>query len=252
MNGVSAERLKLVQLSDCHVSSDPDAEYRGQNAGRSLERLLPAVRGFGPDLLLLTGDVSEDAGAGSYRRVTRLLDTLSIPVHALPGNHDDPSEMQIHFAHGPWSGPWVHEWENWLMVLLDSTAPGVIGGVLSAADLQGLRETLAGSAAEHVLIALHHQPVAIGSPWIDKYALADAEDFLEIVDSDARVRCITWGHVHQDFSGERNGVKLLGSPSSVANGVPGGEKFTLDESGPACRWLALDREGGVDTGLLRT
>ena len=251
MNGGAAEALKLVQLSDCHVSSDPDTEYRGQNAGRSLERLLPAVRSFEPDLLLLTGDVSEDAGAASYRRVSRLLDTLGVPVHALPGNHDDPSIMQNHFDQGPWSGPWTHTWENWLMVLLDSTAPGAIGGVFSDADIEGLRAVLAGSVAEHVLIALHHQPVAVGSPWIDKYALADAGAFLEVVGSDARVRCVTWGHVHQDFGTERSGVKFLGSPSSVANGVPGGERFTLDEGGPACRWLMLDREGAVETGLLR-
>jgi Icc protein len=251
MRAGSADTLKLVQLSDCHVSSDPDAEYRGQNAARSLERLLPAVRGFGPDLLLLTGDVSEDGGAASYKRVSSLLDTLDTPVLAIPGNHDDPAEMQKHFLQGPWSGPLLYEWKNWLMVLLDSTAPGVIGGVFSDTDLKALQTALDDSAADHVLIALHHQPVAVGSPWIDKYALGEAEVFMDVVENDSRVRCVAWGHVHQDFSVQRGGVKLLGSPSSVANGIPGREKFTLDEAGPACRWLMLDREGGVETGLLR-
>lgn len=245
--------LRLVQLSDCHVPSDPAATYRGLDAAGALERLVGAVRSFSPEFLLLTGDVSEDAGAASYRRVAGCLEPIGRPVLALPGNHDEPGAMQAHFPHGPWAGPYFLERGNWLLVLLDSTRPGLIGGVIPGESFRAVEKLLAGSAAAHVLFALHHQPVPVGSPWIDKYALdtAHAQRLLELLEGDGRVRCVTWGHVHQDFESERGGMRLLGAPSTVANSMPRREKFTLDDNGPACRWLVLSEDGSVETGLLR-
>jgi Icc protein len=57
--------------------------------------------------------------------------------------------------------------------------------------------------------------------------------------------------VHQDIDLERDGIRMLGAPSSVANSLPGQEKFTLDTAGPACRWLRLSPNGEINTGLLR-
>lgn len=251
MNARAITHLKLVQISDCHVSSNPQAAYRGLNAGRSLQSLLPAIRLFQPDLVLLTGDVSEDASPASYRWVAALVGTLGAPVLALPGNHDDPEVMKHHFPLGPWQGPLFRAAKGWQLVLLDSTARNEISGVLSDDSLARLESGLSRCVSEHVLLALHHQPITVASPWIDKYALREPGEFMELLEKDKRIRCVTWGHVHQDFYTERGAVKFLGSPSSVANSIPGRDKFTLDVGGPACRWLVLGRDGGVETGLLR-
>lgn len=251
MNAGSLTKLKLVQVSDCHVSADPGADYRGLNASRSLERLLPAIREFQPDLILLTGDVSEDASPAAYGRVSAMLCTLGAPVLALPGNHDDPGVMARFFPDGPWDAPLFRVARGWQLVLLDSTRRDVIGGIFPDGHLDGFQRGLERSRSDHVLVALHHQPIEVGSPWIDKYALHEPGPFLDVLRKEPRIRCVTWGHVHQDFSSEWCGMKMLGSPSSVANGLPGREKFTLDVAGPACRWMVLDRDGGIETGLLR-
>ena len=243
--------LKLVQISDCHVSSDPDTAYRGLNAGRSLKSLLPAIRLFQPDLVLLTGDVSEDASPVSYARVAALIGSIGAPVLALPGNHDDPEVMKKYFPDGPWNGPLFRAAKSWQLVLLDSTARNEISGIFAPGQLELLDSGLSRCTSDHVLVALHHQPVEVGSPWIDKYMVREPEPLMFLLDNDRRVRCLAWGHVHQDFSRKRGGIQLLGSPSSVANSIPGREKFTLDVAGPACRWLMLDRDGGVETGLIR-
>jgi Icc protein len=243
--------VRVVQLSDCHVAGAPGALYRGLDAGRSLVRLAPVIRRWQPDLLLLTGDVSEDASAAAYGRVSALLDSIGAPVLALPGNHDDPAVMRRYFPRGPWGAPLLHGARGWQLVLLDSTAPGRIDGVLARSQLQGLKAGLQRSAADHVLVALHHQPVAIGSPWIDKYALDDSEWLLGLLDREARLRGVVFGHVHQAITLERRGVPLMGAPSSVANSLPGHEKFTLDIAGPACRWLRLRADGAIETGVLR-
>jgi len=247
----SPKRLRVLQVSDCHVPRDPQTPYRGVNADRNLASLLPAIRRWQPDLVLLTGDVSEDGSPASYGRVSAQLSTAGAPVLALPGNHDDPAVMRRYFPLGPWGGPHLYGQRNWLLVLLDSTEPERVSGVCSEATLAQLEQCLRRAPDRHVLIALHHQPVPVGSLWIDRYALEQADAFWDVVDRFPQVRCVAWGHVHQDFQAVRGEAVLLGSPSSVANSLPRRETFTLDIGGPACRWLDLEADGALETGLLR-
>lgn len=212
---------------------------------------MSAVRAWDPDLVLLTGDVSEDASASSYARVAVRLGTLGAPVLALPGNHDDPEVMKQHFPLGPWDGPGVFELDPWLIMGLDSTSTGKISGVFSQHDLERFDASMRGSNSEHILVALHHQPVPVNSPWIDRYALEEPERFLAYLDREKRVRCVAWGHVHHAFSSDRNGVSFLGAPSSVANSLPEKRKFTLDLAGPSCRWMELGDGGTVKTGVMQ-
>ena len=237
MNGSAESTLRLVH-------------YRGQNADGNLQRLLPVMRAWGPDNLLLTGDVTEDASPAAYARVAVMLGTIGAPILALPGNHDEPEVMRSHFPLGPWQGVHTKRLGRWLLVLLDSTEKGRVSGTLSQQSLEQLDQCLRRSEAEHLLVALHHQPVSVGSPWIDRYALEEPDRFLEICGLDRRMRCIVWGHVHQDFRAESNGVLLLGAPSASVNSLPGKEQFTPDLPGPACRWLELAPDGAVDTGVL--
>jgi len=243
--------LKVLQVSDTHVSADPEAVYRGQNADRNLQALLSAMRDWGPDLALLTGDISEDASPAAYARVANMLGAIGAPLLAIPGNHDDPGVMRSHFPQGPWNGPLVLEAGPWLLVLMDSTVKGSISGSFSPEQLDRFDECIRSSSAKFVLVALHHQPVTVNAPWIDRYALENPDRFFQRVDRDPRIKCIAWGHIHHDFRAERNAVTLLGAPSAAANSLPETPRFTLDPAGPACRWLELYADGRVKNGLLR-
>ena len=251
MIGSSARPVRIIQVSDCHVPQNPATLYRGLNADRNLASLLPAMRHWQPDLILLTGDVSEDGSAAAYGRVSAHLSTVGAPVLALPGNHDDPAVMRRYFLAGPWSGPHSEKARNWQLLLLDSTVPGQVSGKLDSGALERLDRLLRESTASHALVALHHQPVPMNAEWIDRYALEQPAGLLDLLERHPRVRCVTWGHVHQDFEARRGEVLLLGSPSTVANSLPGTEKFALDLTGPACRWLELGLDGTVSTGVLR-
>ena len=246
----SEKSLRIVQLSDCHVSADPEAAYRGQSADGNLAALLPVIRAWQPEFVLLTGDVSEDASAASYERVAAMLSTAGAPVLALPGNHDKPAVMSRFFPSGPWDGLLELQVKRWQLLLLDSTATDRVSGELAALKLNELKNCLEGSDAEHILVALHHQPVPVNAAWIDRYALESPESLFDALDRDPRIRCICWGHVHQDFRAQRNGVALLGAPSSAANSLPHTNRFTPDPAGPCCRWLELNSNGDVETGIL--
>jgi Icc protein len=140
---------------------------------------------------------------------------------------------------------------DWNLVFLDSTVPGEDGGHLDAWQLRLLDEALTADADSPALVCLHHQALPVGSAWIDSMALDDPDTFFAVIDRHPQVRGILWGHVHQEFSDVRNGVLLLGSPSTCVQFLPGSEDFALDALTPGFRWLDLHPDGRITTGVER-
>jgi len=103
----------------------------------------------------------------------------------------------------------------------------------------------------HVLVMMHHQPVLIGSKWIDQYILRNADAFFAVIDRFPNVRAIVWGHVHQEFSGQRNGVALIATPSTCVQFKPLCDEFTVDTLMPGYRWFDLNDDGTFNTGIER-
>lgn len=242
--------LRVIQLSDCHVSAAADAPYRGANPRASLEAVLRAALAWEPGLVLATGDLSEDASEDAYRYLFERLSALDVPVLTTPGNHDLAALQAEWFESCPVEAPVVHTARGWQIVLLNSAVEGYVPGILSDRMLEGLAAALADR--EHPkLLVLHHQPVPVGSPWIDRYPLEEPERLWDMVDGRADIRAIAWGHVHQEFSAWRGATRLLGCPSTVTNSQPACSEFTPDPRGPACRWLKLGPGGEIATGMLR-
>ncbi|MGB1580412.1 MAG: metallophosphoesterase, partial [Nevskiales bacterium] len=159
----------LVQLSDPHLYADPGTTYRGWNTDQALDRLLQALAddGLPTDALLLTGDLAQDEQTATYRRLNSKLAPITAPVYALPGNHDQPQAMR-ETLQAQYLG--VAQLGNWQLLLLNSHQTGSVNGFLDDQELaraQRFVDQLSGPA----LIAVHHQPQAIGSAWIDSLGL---------------------------------------------------------------------------------
>jgi Icc protein len=175
---------------------------------------------------------------------------MQAPVCALPGNHDDDLLMRQFFPQGPWNGPLVLQVGAWQLILLKSSVAGRIGGSVAPDDLQRLRRRLDTGRKRPVLLALHHHPVAVGSPWIDRHMLQAPDALLQLVADHEQIRAVVWGHVHQAFASQLGQSRLLACPSTAANSLAGTARFVHDPAGPACRWLLLDAQGNIETGLL--
>ena len=242
--------MLVVQVTDCHLPADSKHGYRGTNAHQNLESLIRKVRVLKPDILLATGDLSEDGSRTSYRTLHKILEPLGIPVLALPGNHDDPALLATTFPGSPVDTISVSDHQAWQIIRLNSCLPAKPEGRINKRVLNELESYLTDCESKPSLIALHHQPITVGSPWIDKYRLMDPEHFLHLIDRFPNVKAVVWGHVHQAFDTVRNGVAMLGGPSSAINGLPGAQRFTPDPSGPACRWLELKTDGTLLSGII--
>jgi len=242
--------IRIAQITDCHLPSDPNMDYRGIYPYANLQQLMGKVIDWNPDLLVATGDLSEDGSSASYTALQKFFLPLQIPVLALPGNHDDAVLLDKVFPGSPIDSVQVSTHGNWQIIRLNSCLPGKPHGELAAATLSGLKVILEQDAGRPRLLAVHHQPLEVGSPWIDKYRMFESQAFLELIDQHEDIKAVVWGHVHQVFDLYRNGTAMLGSPSSAINSLPGAPKFTADPAGPAFRWLELGVGGALKTGIV--
>ena len=242
--------IRIAKIRDWHLPENLEQPYRGINPYRNLEALLRKVKPLQPDLILATGDLSEDGSEGSYRLIQDLLDPFDVPVLALPGNHDNPGLLANIYPGSPTDSVQATQLGNWQIIRLNSCIAGIPCGRLSEKTLSELESILSQKPAPPSLVAIHHQPVLVESSWIDRYRLLEPEPFINLVDQYPHIRAVVWGHIHQVFESDRNGVAMLGGPSSAINGIPGADKFTPDTLGPACRWLELQSDGSLKSHIV--
>jgi Icc protein len=139
---------------------------------------------------------------------------------------------------------------RWRVVLLDSCLPGSASGRLSPESLSALDAALRSAGKRHCLVCLHHHPVPMASRWLDRVGLENAPEFLATVDRHQNVRAILWGHVHQTHDALRKGVRLLATPSTCAQFLPGSDDFAVDVRPPAYRTLELRPDGSLLTEVV--
>jgi len=247
------EPVRILQITDTHLYADPEGRLLGQKTRQTLELVLDLATGApdGFDLVLLTGDLVHDESAEGYDYLQRRLAALDTPCYCLPGNHDEARVMSRVLDGNTLNLTTAVRCGAWNLVFLDSTVPGEDGGHLSAGQLARLQNALAQRPDDPTLICIHHQPVPVGSAWIDTMALDNPDDFFGILDRHPQVRGVLWGHVHQEFYSIRGDVHLMGTPSTCIQFLPGSEEFAMDRLTPGLRWLELRPDGRIDTRVER-
>ena len=242
------DEINLVQLTDTHIAADPGELLADVNTTDTLLDVINAVNRRGNlDLALLTGDLASDPSAEVYEKLAGILRRLELPVYCLAGNHDDPGLMERLLNSGNASTANFLTGGGWSIILLNTHKPGTDGGCLSATELSRLDAALERSRGRHVLVCLHHHPVSIRSPWMDSMALENSEALFRALDRYDNVRGVLWGHIHQEFSVTRNGVMLLGSPSTCVQFLPRAERAGVDDKPAGYRILTLAADGAIRT-----
>ncbi len=242
----------LVQLSDSHLFGEADGTLLGMNTRDSLRRVIERVRAQQPriDLMLATGDLSQDGTLASYQQFRDMTASLAASARWIPGNHDEPQIMASAAIHSDLLEP-VVDIGNWRVTLLDSAVPGSVPGYLQDSQLQLLAQALSEAPDRHHLVCFHHHPVPIGCAWMEPIGLRNPEALFAVLDRFPQVKALLWGHVHQEIDLQRNGVRLLASPSTCIQFAPGSEDFNVNEQAPGYRWLCLHADGRLETGVER-
>jgi Icc protein len=245
--------LQVVQISDTHLFAKSNQALLGLSTAESLTTVLDSIRRLRPkpDLLLLTGDLSQDESAESYKRLRDLITPLGIPSYWLPGNHDQLPLMEQILSTDMISADKTFQLRGWNFILLNSMLPGKVYGELSLNRLSWLEQQLQKHPNRPTLIALHHPPCLIGSDWMDQIGLRNPDDLLAVIDRYPQVKLVLFGHIHQAFSTTRAGVQYLGCPSTCVQFKPDQPDFAIDQQPPGFLMLDLYPDGQFDSRIKR-
>ncbi|MGO2932078.1 metallophosphoesterase [Microbacterium sp.] len=225
--------LRILHLSDTHFSGDGGRHYGVVDTVEHLRRALAHVGHLLFDLVVVSGDVSEDGTEESYRLLTEQLtpwaQARGARVVFAMGNHDrrdafravlgggqpDAGEQELSGVDLDRPVASVADQDGWRVVVLDSSIPGVGYGDLEQEQKQFLRETLATPAEHGTVVVVHHPPVNAQTDLVQALALddADGQELIDIVRG-TDVRVVLSGHYHLPIT-----EFVAGIPVTVAPGV---------------------------------
>ena len=246
---------RILQLTDLHLFSDPETKLLGFSPYKSLQSIMVSVADSiakrQPNLLALTGDISQDYSQGSYENAVKLFQHFPCPIVATMGNHDYPTTFTNFFGDPTQEVNKTFTFNNWQILFLNSYWPEHVGGQLAKNELDFLRNILATARKQHVMIFLHHPVLAAGSTWLDKIMTNNAAQFFEIIDQYQNIKAVICGHIHQETNVSRLGVTYLSTPATSWQFAAKAHDFKLDTLMPGYRWIDLYEDGTFQTEAIR-
>lgn len=246
--------LRIIQISDLHLFSDPGEALLGVKTQESLAGVLDLLRTTKEpiDLIILSGDLSQDGSPIAYQRLAEMFNPFNVPVYWVPGNHDDPDKMLEVYPRKTIANDKHIVLKNWQLILLDTHKPNAVEGFLNNKQLSFLKKCLTENPKQKAIIIFHHQPLPVGCKWLDRLGLTNAADFWNTVKSFPQVHTVLFGHVHQDFQKEVNGITCYAVPSTCIQFKGKQDTFELANLPPGYRWVHLFEDGHLETGVKRT
>lgn len=220
--------MRLVQITDSHLYADTDARSRAGVPWRQFLQVLSAVKAEQPDIVIFTGDISQDESAASYSLAVQAMASLSCPWYWLPGNHDQHALMAAEH-------PLVDEvdLDAWRLLMLNTQVDTQPYGELGSERLAKLAAQLE-KDDRPTLIAMHHPPVDVGAEWMDAIGLKDRNAFWALLSKHAHVKIVIFGHAHQAYAEQRTvgeaTVNIYGCPAMADQFLLGAEQFAIDEA----------------------
>lgn len=234
--------MLIAQITDLHIQRGGEdaaliqAEKHLAACVAGLNRLQPR-----PDVVVVTGDLTEHGSAEEYRILKPLLEKLDMPFLLIPGNHDSPAALRASFGDHAYlhsDGPFLHyAIDAWPLriVALDTTVPMRSHGRLCPKRLAWLTDTLAQAPERPTIILMHHPPFATGIRKMDELGLLEGrEAFVEIIAPYRNIERILCGHLHRTI------VCRVGN--TVASTCPGTAHQIVLDLDPNAKKLCFDFE----------
>lgn len=225
--------LRFVQITDHHLGADATTINRGYSPAWALDRVLTAIASADAhhaDFLVCTGDLVDRGDDVEYAFAARWFGYASaesvpgplsmtrpgledLPLYVVPGNHDPREAFTRNLFPGtPATSRLDVAWRvgDVAFVYLDTGLNGR-EGVLADGSLHLLDTVLERGAP--VVVVLHHHPVEVGIPWLDRAVLRGVERLWERVRGGGIVD-VLFGHSHATIHADVAGVPVLGLRST--------------------------------------
>jgi 3',5'-cyclic AMP phosphodiesterase CpdA len=190
----------LIQISDPHFGTEEPPV---------VEALVRFVHAQAPQLVVLSGDITQRAHRRQFRAARRFVDRLAVPATlTIPGNHDIPlfnpgarffkpyANLKREF--GPELEP-VYD-ADWLLAIAINTTRRFrhTEGVVSKAQIDRVARRLQRAAPGQLRVVVVHQPVCVTLPEDEVNLLHGRADAVHRW-SDAGADLILGGHIHLPY-----------------------------------------------------
>ncbi len=200
--------MLIAQITDLHIRLPGQKAYRVVQtdaflppAVATLNRLDPA-----PDLVVVSGDLTDFGRPAEYAHLKKMLDALHMPYVLLPGNHDERGMLREVYADHPYLGgadvegymQYAVEEFPVRVLALDTVVPLQSHGSLCERRLAWLAARLDEQPERPTVIVMHHPPFETGIAHMDAIGLLQgAQELAAIVSRHANVERILCGHLHR-------------------------------------------------------
>src|SRR5690606_953214 len=197
--------MLIAQISDLHI------QHTGKHAEQiqtlrhlsdcmqALNRLTPR-----PDVVVVTGDLTEHGQESEYQLLKPMLEQLDMPFILIPGNHDNPAVLRDVFHDHDYlqsSSTFIQfAIDTWPLriVGLDTTVPMRGEGALCAERLSWLADTLAQAPDTPTVVLMHHPPFETGIRLMDDLGLLSGRAaFASVIAPYDNIQRILCGHLHR-------------------------------------------------------
>lgn len=210
--------MLIAQLTDLHVGFDPAAGPEELNQLRLRAVLTRILEGPNrPDLVVLSGDITERGDIASFERAAALLAECPFPVWPMVGNHDSREALLQAFPQMRGEDGFVHrviEQEGLRIVLLDTLDPERHGGAFCAGRQAWLTAQLDAAPETPTVIFMHHPPVVSGIDWMDPDPDAGwLRRFGEAIEGRRNILALHCGHLHRPMAATFRGIPAHVTPS---------------------------------------
>jgi len=188
--------LNIAQISDCHLFADIRSQHCGANVYQNLIDTLEHLKHHQElDLIIFTGDLTQDHSDDSYQRFVEAVQTcqIDLPFYYLPGNHDDVAKLDEYLVGQPFIDDKTFNNKHWQVILLNSKSDNP-SGYVSNSDWQWLQQII--DVNKHQLLMMHHHPIDVGY-FIDRHGLTQKNEFWHNLKEYPSIKAIACGHVHQ-------------------------------------------------------
>jgi 3',5'-cyclic-AMP phosphodiesterase len=187
----------IAQLSDIHIGGPRVGS--GERFSLAIKEINAMTRQ--PDLVLLTGDLTQSGEADEWAEFCQRLDNLHAPWELIPGNHDIHVES-IAGHRSREAGPFH-------LVLLDTSTDQ-----FTDADAVWLDNELGLHHDTPTIIAIHQPPFETGIWWMDCVGLQGSERVERVVRKHPQVVRVLSGHVHRLIQSNWGSCVLWVCPST--------------------------------------
>src|SRR2546427_5836854 len=162
-----------------------------------MNRVITELNQLEPDLVVCTGDLTNEGYRQEYKNCVAYLDRIEAPIATVPGNHDARNVGYVHFEELVGPRYWARDVADVRIVGTDSSEPDLNEGQIGRERYPWIRQQFE-APAELKVFAIHHHLIPVPGTGRERSTVMDAGDLLEVLVG-AGVNVVLSGHKHVPY-----------------------------------------------------